>query len=270
MGLKREIVSVKACYMMIQPVIKILLKLGVSFKTFTSIAQKVYIDCVLDDENNKVSVSAIAAMTGISRKKVGDFIDIETSDLSEPTDKLAVAVVIDNWWEHLDEKGEPLHLPIVSESGLDVKTLIAGAKVDLPFSTVVKLIKKSEQIEIDDKGFFYPISRENVDAQKTTSGSILDCAASVHGYADTIYKNLFPECSERKDKLFERRARVPHMSKEEFAKFQSFCTLKLPELVIQFNEWLDENVGDCKISASPNQGFTGVGIYAFDYTEIRI
>ncbi|MFK8029465.1 MAG: DUF6502 family protein [Gammaproteobacteria bacterium] len=265
-----ESVSIKACYMMLQPIVRILLRLGVSYKTFTTIAQKVYIDSVLDDEENKISASAIAALTGISRKRVGKIIEIDTEALSEPTEKLAVTVVIDNWWDHMGDDGKPVHLPAVADEGLDIKQLVASAKVDLPFSTVLKLIKRSAQIEIDDEGLFFPISRHNSSDPLLSPGSIMDGAATAYSFTDTLYKNIFRGHSNPANILFERRARVPLMSESEFSKFQDYCKEKLPNLIEEFNDWLESSVGDCKITASPNQGLTGIGIYAFDYPEIKI
>lgn len=265
-----ESVAIKACYVMLQPIVKILLRLGVSYKTFAAIAQKVYIDSVLDDEEAKVSASTIAALTGISRKRVGKIIEIDTESLSEPTEKLAVTVVIDNWWDHLDENGQPPHLPAVAKSGLDIKQLVASAKVDLPFSTVLKLIKKSSQIEIDDEGKFYPVSRHNANDPHLSTGSILDSAATIYSFANTQYKNVYAGASDSAQKLFERRARVPTMSQPEFSQFQDYCSKRLPKLIEEFNDWLENCVDDCKISASPNQGLTGIGVFAFDYTDIEI
>ncbi len=264
-----ESVSIKACYLMLQPIIKILLRLGVSYKMFTSIAQKVYIDSVLDDEDSNISASAIAARTGISRKRVGQIIEVDTDSLSEPTEKLAVTVVIDNWWDHLDENGKPVHLPAVSEVGLDIKQLVATAKVDLPFSTVLKLIKKSSSIEIDDDGLFYPVSRHNA-VDTLSAGGIMDSAATIYSFANTIFRNIFVGQTDPTQLLFERRARVPLMSEDDFYRFQEFCGRRLPTLIEEFNDWLDDCVDDCKISAAPNQGLTGIGIYVFDYPEIKI
>lgn len=264
-----ESVSIKACYLMLQPIIKILLRLGVSYKMFTTIAQKVYIDSVLDDEESDISASAIAARTGISRKRVGQIIEVDTESLSEPTEKLAVTVVIDNWWDHLGEDGKPIHLPVVSEKGLDVRQLISTAKVDLPYSTVLKLIKKSSSIEIDDDGLFYPVSRHNSD-DNLSPGGIMDCAATIYCFANTIFRNIFIGESDPSLLLFERRARVPLMSESEFCKFQEYCSSRLPGLIEEFNDWLDDCVEDCKITAAPNQGLTGIGIYAFDYPKIKI
>jgi len=60
------------------------------------------------------------------------------------------------------------------------------------------------------------------------------------------------------------------MSNQDFVKLQVYFQSQLPGIIEKFNDWLESAVNDHKITASPNQGLTGVGIYTFHYPEIEI
>ena len=141
---------------MLRPLVRLLLRHGISYGTFADLAKWVYVD-VADKEFNvpgrKQSVSRVSVLTGLSRKEVSRVESIET-----PDDALVVqqynraARVISGWLrdeQFTDSHGEAAILPL--EGNNSFADLVKAYSGDMPSRAILdELIRVKAVEQMDD------------------------------------------------------------------------------------------------------------------------
>jgi hypothetical protein len=123
---------------LLRPLVRMALKRGISYGTFTSLLKWVYYDVAKDNliiEGRKQTQSRISIITGFTRKEVK-----RLSELDPPTSRRQhekynrAARVISGWRRdarYLDEQGQPAAVPISGE-GATFETLVKKFSGDIP------------------------------------------------------------------------------------------------------------------------------------------
>ncbi len=258
--------TINSCRTVLKPIIKIFLRLGVSHKAFSDISKSVYVDIAVEEYPDRTNISDIALRTGISRKEVGKVLDkIEEQSLIT-SEKLALDNIIVEWFKSgvfTDEIGEPLHLPLRSKNGPNLEDLVRTAKLDIPLSTILRLIHQSQRILVDESGHYFPQSRSNLMGE-LDEYELRHIAGMIYGFLNTIEQNLHTTTENR---VFQRCSYVPQLSQEDFGKFKIYCEAKLPDLMIEFDDWLNLNQ-ETELGTDANQGLSGLGVYLYDYKSL--
>ena len=138
----------------LQPLVRILLRNGVSFGTFSDIAKWVYVDTAANEfgiANRKQTISRISVITGLSRKEVK-----RVKEKTRPADTAIAeqynraARVITAWRRersYADRKGSPLDLPIAGD-GPTFAGLVRRFSGDLPYRAVLDELVNAGAVEI--------------------------------------------------------------------------------------------------------------------------
>ena len=160
-GSKNLIVS-KAVARIMQPLVRMLINLGIGFRDFSEIAKRIYREesvGTLKEASKEVTTSALSVVSGIHRKDTSQFLkdpnpSAEPSDLSTGTSP-AMALVSE-WISnpgYLNEDKKPCPL-MYSAKDVDQKTFTTlSSKVtkDIRAKTILEELLRLDLVHFDDK-----------------------------------------------------------------------------------------------------------------------
>ena len=140
---------------MLRPLVRLLLRHGISYGTFADLAKWVYVDVANKEFNvagRKQTVSRVSVLTGFSRKEVARIQAIETPD-DEPIVQQynRAARVISGWLRDerfSDTEGEPAVLPL---DGTDsFSDLVKDYSGDMPARAILDELVRVKAVDLTD------------------------------------------------------------------------------------------------------------------------
>ena len=160
----------RACYSLMVPVARFLLRSGVGFKEFAEVSRIAFVEVASTDfglRGRPTNISRVAAMTGIARKEVRRLRSLRASyedDLR--VDVGPLSDVLQRWHadrKYLDRNGRPRPLRMQGRSP-SFKGLVRLSAGDIPAGAIkVELIRSGSVVE-DDKGLLHAVRRQVVPA----------------------------------------------------------------------------------------------------------
>lgn len=140
---------------MLRPLVRLMLRHGVSYGTFADLAKWVYVD-VADKEFNvagrKQTVSRVSVLTGLSRKEVARIQAIETPDDEAVIQQYnRAARVISGWLrdaQFKDEQGEPAVLPLEGKNSF--AELVKAYSGDMPSRAILDELVRVKAVALID------------------------------------------------------------------------------------------------------------------------
>lgn len=260
----------RAVYRVLRPMVRLLMRHGVSYRLFADIARHVYVDVARDDfslPGRKQSLSRMAVLTGINRKDIAKLQERPhpLSDAAEEKPTPA-ARVITGWLNDVrfhTHAGEPAELPVEAPDGVpSFTTLVRDYSSDVPVRALLDelvriraAVRREEGVALMARGYI-PVEdmQENIRIFGTAAADLM--ATMDHNIAKmdpgpfiqrtVSYQNIPVELLER---IRQRSARDG----------QAF--------LLQVNDWLAEY--DQSPSSEPASGRAraGIGLYYFEQLD---
>ena len=250
----------------LQPLVRILLRNGVSFGTFSDIAKWVYVDTAANEfgiANRKQTISRVSVITGLSRKEVK-----RVKEKARPADTAIAeqynraARVITAWRrEHpyADQKGNPLDLPIAGD-GPTFAGLVRQFSGDLPYRAVLDELANAGAVKITEDDHVRLLSdsylsgnddKMNLHILGTDTGSLIE----------TIDHNLQADELQR---FFQRKVQYDNLPEEALPVFKTMAAESAHSFLEDLDRWLARNDRDTN-PKRPGTGrhCAGLGIYYF-------
>ncbi len=256
----------RAAIRILKPLVRVLLRNGLSHAEFSEIARRVFVEVGFEDfeiDRRKQIVSRVAVLTGLSRKEV-----LRLKLLEENSPLIAygslnrAARVIGVWIrddEFRDSDGAPLELLLygdVASFAALVKRysgdITAGAVFD-ELLRVGAIEKKDELIKLRTGGYVPQHGKEEkIDIMGVCGADLLN----------TLEHNLASEG----ELAHLQRAVVYHRLPDVVAReFEKHSAERVGPLLIELNQWLAEKKGQLEPSTKNNKRI-GLGIYYFEET----
>ncbi|MBI3775961.1 MAG: hypothetical protein HY273_10490 [Gammaproteobacteria bacterium] len=250
----------------LHPVVRVLLKHGISHTEFSELARKAYVDVAFKDfriEGRKQTVSRVAVLTGLSRKEVVRLQYIaDTAPLAEKGPLNRAARVITGWTvdpEFRDAQGQPLPLPSIGD-GASFATLIKRYSGDITAGAILDELVHVGAVELKDELLFLRTQAyvpRNSELEKLKIMGI--CAAD---FLNTIEHNV---STSDDDARFQRAVIYPDLSREVVDEFKVLSAEKANALLLELNQWLAEKArATAKRPLFSARIKTGLGIYYFE------
>jgi len=257
----------KSCTQILRPLVRILLRHGISHSEFVEITKRAYVDVAFNDfaiPDKPKTVSHAAVVTGLSRKEVLRIQKISDIGLSPVTNHINRASRVVGGWlkdsEFLDENEKPLVLPLKGKTasfdvlvkrysgditwGAVLDEMIRVETVTLTEDNKVKLVQNSYIPNKDELQKFYLMGECGTDFFETFSHNLNDKLTSTRLQRSVAY-NYIPT---NKVKKFEK------LAKEQSDK-----------LLIKLNKWLaQENCPLQNQDKNTNYERVGLGVYYFN------
>ena len=161
--IQRQILG--AILLVLKPIARALLRVGVGYREFSEIAKTAFVETASLDyglRGRPTNISRVAVMTGLTRKEVRR-IRIKT-DASEHTVVMKttpVSQILHRWYtdeEYLADNGSPKSLDFDSD-GLSFTSLVKKYGGDVPAGAMRTELKRIDAIEETDAGKLSPTKR---------------------------------------------------------------------------------------------------------------
>ncbi len=253
----------------LRPLVRILLRQGISFAEFADILKAVYVEVAVSDfkvEGKRGTKSRIAVITGLTRKEVSRVIEVAGTEKEGTGSNLnRVARVLAGWHTDPDFIG-PYGMPLeirYEEEGLSAVTfskLVRRYSGDMsPRSMLDELMRVGVVIETEPG--WLKVLRRDYEPQSLAQDSFERVGEVVKNFIDTVDFNLQKEETGRG--RFERIVYSPEgIRTEDLNRFGKYVNERCQALLEEIDNWiaqLDLPGKDDKQDVT----YTGVGIYHY-------
>ncbi len=252
---------------MLRPLVRILLRNGISYGTFADLAKWAYIDVAGREfglGDRKQSTSRVSILTGLSRKEV-----TRVGKMQRPDDRGSAeqynraARVIAAWLresEFKDREGQPAILPM-SGGGATFSELVRRFSGDIPARAIRDELKRVGALEQLEDGRIRLLARAYI--PKTSEvDKIHILGTDVSHLISTIDHNLRPDTPEP---FFQRKVAYDNLPQEVLPQFRRLAGRKAQALLETLDQWLAAHDRDTNPAvAGTDRNRAGIGIYYFE------
>jgi hypothetical protein len=250
------------------PLVRALLRNGMSFNAFSDVAKQVYVDVGMREfgiPGRKPTVSRVSILTGLSRKEIQRLIEERTqlagTDAQETYNR--AARVIAGWVrdkEFTDAAGDPLAL---NQAGANASfsLLVKRYSGDVPARAVLDELLRVGAVERLDDDSIRLLSRAYI--PRTSDLDKLDIlGADVADLIMTIDHNLQRGAE---DPRFQRKVMYDNVPAESIPLFRALSAAQGQALLEKMDEWLSQHDRDVNASVKgAGRVRAGIGIYYFE------
>jgi hypothetical protein len=264
--------ALSATWQMMEPIIGILLRNGVTHKELSLLCKQLYIKIATEEfgiRGRPTNLSRVAMMTGIDRKEASRIKDNLKQDNTAKTSEQhqdSLNRILSAWYQDkdfIDEQGQP-KLITVDESEICFHLLVRRYGGDLPASAVLKELKRVGIVE-EIQGKLRVLGRYFI-VDPTDAAALLRAGNVIQDIAKALEHNLYKANTQKNlPKRFERRASNPHMPVQTIAEFRAFVESEGQAFLERVDAWLSAHE-----TSSSNQDSTqikmrlGVGAYLIE------
>jgi len=232
----------------LRPLVRILLRNGISCGSFEEMVRKAYVDeafAQAQRNNIKATISSVSAETGLSRKEVKRLTEVDLSDSKNTEQKYNRAIRVISGWlndpQYAYEEGNPRALSM--DSGLDSEASFAGLvkqySGDIPTKAMLNLLEASNCVEIKD-GLVHLVRNAYVPGNDPEE-IIRILGRDTNQLINTIDHNL---TADEKSKWFQRKVSNPRVATDAVPEFKEFSRKRSQTLLEELDAWLSQNEAD--------------------------
>ena len=251
---------------LLRPLAHILLRNGISYKTFSDLAKYVFVDVAAKEfaiKNRKQSTSRISVITGLSRREVMRVRKMPSPDITESIEKHNRAARVIAAWrrekEFLGTEGKPAPLPMEGDNS-SFSELVKHFSGNVPPRAILdELLHVGAVKELAD-GRISLLTRAYV-PKDYDSHKINILGTDVNHLLSTINHNLHPDTTYP---LFQRKVSYDNLPDEVLEKFHKKFSEKAQDLLEKADKWLAKHDRDVTPSVKgTGRNHTGFGIFFF-------
>jgi hypothetical protein len=270
---KLSSVLATAVLRLLEPLVRVLLRNGMSFNAFSDLARRAYVESAMREfgiPGKKQTVSRVSVLTGLSRKDVQRILGAQgIADSGEARERYnRAARVIAGWvrdQEFADAAGEPAALA-PDGPGASFGQLVKRYSGDVPARAVLDELLRVGAVQRQDDGRIRLLSRAYV-----PSASDLDMldilGADVADLIATIDHNL---CHGGADPRFQRKVMYDNVPRDAAAAFRALSAQQAQALLEAMDQWLAPRDRDVNPSVQGAERVrVGVGIYYFEENLVQ-
>lgn len=248
----------------LRPLIRILLRNGVSYGTFADIAKSEFVDVARKEsavEGRKQTTSRLAVVTGLTRKEVHRILEQSRPDDRSSADRYNRAARVVAGWrrdeDFLSPRGNPRVLP-VSGPGITFQELVRRYSGDMPYRAVLDELAAEGTVLISDKDRVRLLERAYVPkADETMKLHILGVDTSY--LIDAIGHNLQTGDAPPK---FQRKVLYDNLPDDALLEFRRLSRHYAQKLLEKLDGWLSARDRDANPGVrGAGRNIAGLGIY---------
>ena len=252
---------------LLRPLIRILLRNGVSFGTFSDLAKWVFIDMAAKEfgiTGRKQSDSRVSVITGLSRREVMRVRQLPKPDVTASTERHNRAARVLAAWRRekrfLDAEGSPLSLPMEGP-GATFSELVQRFSGNVPPRAILDELTRVGAVEALEDGRLCLRARAYI-PKSTDAGRLHLLGTDVRHLIGTIDRNMNPLSS---GQLFQRKVAYDNLPIEILPEFQKRFSQKAQALLENADKWLAERDRDVNASVKgTGRHRAGFGIFFFE------
>lgn len=263
---------IQSCRYLLVPVIRFLLKHGVTWSEFGEISKDAYVHVARNDygiQGRPTNNSRVAMLTGLSRREVARVRDhlLEGEEDVARQQGNQISRILTGWHidgEFTDNDGRPKDLPATGTTG-SLTSLLKNYAGDLPHGAIRKEMQQRGLIEELTSGEFRVLKRDYVYSELDPE-IVRRMGIALHDHATTLEHNL----NEDRDSAprFEAIADNSKLSPRAFRRFQKLVESQGLAFLEEMDGWLSKHEIDDTSDTDTRSVRLGVGVYLI-YDEIQ-
>lgn len=252
-----NLVISQSCMQILRPLIRILLRNGVSCKSFEELARKAYVDeafAIAEKSKKKTTVSCVSGQTGLSRKEVKRLHELELKQCEKTEEKYNRSVRVISGWvndaHYLDTKGKAKML-----TNSEFSELVKQYSGDITPKAMQDLLLDAKCINVENGGVSlikqaYLPGKDSIDIMRILG-------ADTKELLNTIDYNLtHTDC-----KRFQRKVSTTLLNKDSLTEFKELSQNLSQNLLEQLDEWITKH----EVPANhANAIYISLGIYFYE------
>lgn len=253
---------------LLTPLVRILLRQGISFGEFSEIAKQVFVKIGSETEfaskTHRPSGSQIAIITGLTRKEVKRLKELPPESIEvQGTNQNRAARVLNGWHQDPDFTGPygiPLELKIEDNSSPNFTELVKRYSGDMPARAMLEELKRVNAVIETEEGTLAVQSKYYITPQVDTEATQY-LGDVIHDIASTIEHNFNP--SREGDRRFERWVSNPSIRTSDMPEFRGLVKSRGQECLESLDNWLtghEEHSENVKAKTVR----TRVGVYFYE------
>lgn len=255
---------------MLSPLVRLLLRRGVSFKAFSDLLRWLYVDVAMEEfgiSGRKQSVSRVSVITGLTRKEVSRLINLPGQQDQASSDKYnRLSRVIAGWRrdpEFRDKRGAAASLDIRG-NGSGFSELVRRYSGDMtPRAVLDELLRVGAVRQLGN-------GRIKLAVRSYIPGGGEDVKIHILGtdvgyLISTIDHNLRTDGSPDEIPLFQRKVLYDNLPAEVLPEFRVLSAESSQKLLERLDAWLAERDRDNNPEVEgTGRHVAGIGIYYFE------
>ena len=252
---------------LLRPLVRILLRNGVSHRTFAEITKWVYVDVALQEfsiKGRKQSTSRISVLTGLSRKEVQRVRKLPRPDDRASTEKYNRAARVIAAWRREKEFCDKAHMPTplpITGAGATFTKLVKKFSGDMPSRAVLDELVRIGAVEQLDDGTVRLIVRAYI-PEESEKDKLNILGTDVAHLINTIGHNLSPKQTRP---FFQRKVAYDNLPDDILPDFQTLAADKAQALLEELDQWLSRHDRDVNpLVKGSGRNRAGLGIYYFE------
>ena len=269
MGIKSHLMDqavLASLYRLFFPLVRLLVRKGIAHKELGDLIKRVYIDVSeqeLIQTKGKATTSAIAIMSGMTRKEVAALRDMPLEGAGHSNRYNRAVRVISGWRvdaEFTTARGKPRVLPLHGDSG-SFEALVARYSGDMPVKAMLDELQRVGAVETSGSGGLRLVAEAYLPTNDEKEGlAILGVDTGL--LIETIGYNLDPGKAEKR---FQRKVAYDNLPREALQEFRPYMRVHAHNLLERYNHWLSEHDRDVRgEEGGTGRMRAGVGIYYFE------
>jgi len=256
---------IRSCRYLLLPVVRLLLKHGVSWSEFGELAKEAYVQAARDDygiEGRPTNNSRVAMLTGLSRREVARVRDqlLDGKDSAAGVHGNQISRILTGWHvdpEFIDADGQPKDLQATGPSG-SLASLLKRYAGDLPHGAIRKEMQQRGLIEELDDGRMRVLRRDFVYSELDPE-IVRVFGIALHDHAATLEHNL--DADRPSARRFEAIANNDRITPRAFNAFRKLVETRGLEFLEDIDEWLAEHEIEAREDTKADTVRLGVGVY---------
>jgi hypothetical protein len=259
--IKRQVLD--ACRHLLLPVVRLLIRNGVTFSEFSELGKELFVDVARRDyglQGRPTNSARVALLTGLSRREVGKLKNVlvgHSESHKAPEDR--ISRVLTNWHvdpDFLDSSGQPLALSETGES-TSIEALFKRHAGDTPHGALLKELTHLGLVVVED-GVYRVTSRNYVRAQADPN-MIYQAGVTLHDHGATVVHNCDAERSGAA--RFDRMATSISFPIEQVHAFNRLVEREGQSFLEAMDHWLAEHEDSGSNNDTAGTVRVGVGVY---------
>lgn len=257
-------VAMMACRRLLQPVVRLLLLGGVTWKEFAEVSKTVFVQVATDEfgiRGRPTNMAKVAILTGINRREVArqrQLVDEQSPE--EPVYLNAAQRLLSGWHQdsdYLDPAGLPRLLSVegTAPSFADLCARYAG---DMPASALLKELRAVGAVAAEGEGLVSARSRIYIPLPMDPD-KVLRAGSVLQDVGTTVVHDL--TCSQGVPLRFERRAENDAMDPALLPAFREFVEREGQAFLERVDDWLTRHEATQRNGAELAPIRLGVGLY---------
>lgn len=251
---------------LLRPLVRILLRYGVSHRTFSDLAKWVYVDVATREfgiEGRKQTTSRVAIITGLTRKEVARQQQLAGPDKGAEERYNRAAIVISSWRNNrrfLDARRRPRSLPVEGR-GASFSELVKQSGADVPVRAVLDELIRVGAVKTTRDGRVRLAVRAYIPGTDE-EGKIDILGVDTADLVSTIGHNISPNVTEP---MFQRKVAYDNLPDDVLPEFRKLAGRQAQTLLERLNTWLASRDRDCNPDVEgTGKNRAGIGIFYFE------